>query len=97
MTGEKKADPTLSRRALLFRTGLIAGAAYVAPVMLGLNAAHASGASGGKSGGGSRGGRSGAGRGGRSAASRGRRSAPSRGKRSVASRRKSAWRIRFGG
>ena len=32
---------TLSRRALLRRIGLAAGAAYVAPAMLGLNAAQA--------------------------------------------------------
>lgn len=41
----------MSRRRLLARVGLIAGAAYVAPTMMGLNAAHASGASGGNSGG----------------------------------------------
>ena len=40
----------MSRRRLLARVGLIAGAAYVAPTMMGLNAAHASGASGGNSG-----------------------------------------------
>jgi hypothetical protein len=38
---------SLSRRALLRRIGLAAGAIYVAPAMVGLNAAHASGNSGG--------------------------------------------------
>ena len=53
-------DTTLiSRRRLLTRLGLAAGAAYVAPVMLHLNPARASGASGGSSGGAS-GGASGA-------------------------------------
>ena len=37
----------LSRRRLLVRIGLVAGAAYVAPAMVGLNAAHASRGSGG--------------------------------------------------
>lgn len=41
----------LSRRRLLVRIGLVAGAAYVAPAMVGLNAAHASGGSGGSGGG----------------------------------------------
>ncbi|MFN7225568.1 MAG: hypothetical protein ACK4MS_16285 [Paracoccaceae bacterium] len=35
----------ISRRALLARIGLAAGAAYVAPTLAGLNAARASGAS----------------------------------------------------
>ncbi|MCU0814902.1 MAG: hypothetical protein MUF74_00015 [Cypionkella sp.] len=51
---------TVSRRQLLARLGLAAGAAYVAPTMLGMNAARASGASrggnSGPSGGGNRGG-----------------------------------------
>lgn len=66
----KDDTPNLSRRRLLARIGLTAGAVYVAPVMMHLNAAHASGGgSGGGSGasggfGGGRGsGPSGAGRG----------------------------------
>lgn len=61
-TNDKPAS--LSRRALLRRIGLAAGAIYVAPAMVGLNAAHASGNSGGGnsggrgSGGGNSGGRS---------------------------------------
>ena len=38
-------EPTLSRRRLLARLGLAAGLAYVAPTMLELTPAHASGAS----------------------------------------------------
>ena len=41
----KKDTPSLSRRQLLGRLGLAAGAAYVAPVMLHMSPAHASGAS----------------------------------------------------
>ena len=74
MKNDRKASDVLTRRRLLARVGLAAGAAYVAPVMMGLNAAHASGASGGNSGG-----NSGASRGGNSAPSRSRASAPSRG------------------
>lgn len=65
-TNDKPAS--LSRRALLRRIGLAAGAIYVAPAMVGLNAAHASGNSGGGnsggrgSGGGNSGGRSSGGR-----------------------------------
>ena len=40
----------LTRRRLLTRVGLAAGAAYMAPAMVGLNAARASGGSGGNSG-----------------------------------------------
>jgi hypothetical protein len=40
----------LTRRRLLTRVGLAAGAAYMAPAMVGLNAARASGVSGGSSG-----------------------------------------------
>lgn len=51
---DKQQTPAmLSRRHLLARVGLIAGAAYVAPAMAGFNAARAStgsGASGGSSG-----------------------------------------------
>lgn len=80
-------SPLMTRRRLLARVGLAASAAYVAPAMIGLNAAHASGnsgASGGNSGssggnsGASSGGNSGASRGGNSGASRGRSSRPSR-------------------
>lgn len=85
----------LTRRRLLARVGLIASAAYVAPTMIGLNAAHASGnsgASGGSSGasggnsGASRSGNSGPSRGGNSGASRGRNSGASRGRNSRPSR-----------
>ncbi|MFN3822687.1 MAG: hypothetical protein ACK4GW_07930 [Pseudorhodobacter sp.] len=78
----KKTDNTvdLSRRRLMIRAGLVAGTAYMAPALAGLNAAHASG----NSGGGSRGGNSGASKGGRSAPSRG--SSPAKG-RSVPSGR----------
>lgn len=53
----------ISRRRLLARLGLATGAAYVAPVMMHLGAAHASGGSGGGGGGqgGSGGGRGGSG------------------------------------
>lgn len=40
---------TISRRALLMRATLAAGAAYVAPTLVGLDVARASGASGGGS------------------------------------------------
>lgn len=49
-TNDKPAS--LSRRAMLRRIGLAAGAIYVAPAMVGLNAAHASGNSGGRNSGG---------------------------------------------
>lgn len=42
----KDESPTLTRRRALARLGLAAGLAYVAPVMVHLGAAHASGASG---------------------------------------------------
>lgn len=42
---------TATRRQMLARLGLAAGAAYVAPTMMGLNAARASGASGASGGG----------------------------------------------
>lgn len=74
----------MTRRRLLARVGLVAGAAYVAPTMIGLNAAHASGNSGGSSG--ASGGNSGASRSGVSRASRGGSSGPSRGRNSGASR-----------
>jgi hypothetical protein len=38
---DKAETPDLTRRKLLGRVGLAAGAAYVAPVMMHLNAAHA--------------------------------------------------------
>lgn len=68
--------PDLTRRKLLGRVGLAAGAAYVAPVMMHLNAAHASGGSRG-----SGGGRGGAGGGGRSGSGPSRGSRASRGSR----------------
>jgi hypothetical protein len=77
----------MTRRRLLARVGMVAGAVYVVPTMIGLNAAHASGnsgASGGSSGasggnsGASGSGNSGASQGGNSGASRGRNSHPSR-------------------
>jgi hypothetical protein len=71
---DKAETPDLTRRKLLGRVGLAAGAAYVAPVMMHLNAAHASGGSrgsgGGRAGGG---GRSGSGPSRGSRASRGSR------------------------
>lgn len=80
-----KKDPSLqnlmTRRRLLARVGLAVGAVYVAPTMIGLDAAHAStnsGATGGNSGA-SRGGSSGASRSGNSGASRGGNSGASRG------------------
>lgn len=75
MKDQSKTEVNISRRHLLARVGLAAGAAYMAPVMMGLNAARASGASGGNSG--ASGGNSGA-SGGNSGASRG-GSGPSRG------------------
>lgn len=85
-----KKDPStanlMTRRRMLARVGLAAGAVYVAPTMIGLNAAHASGnsgASGGSSGG--SGGNSGASRSGNSSASRSGNSGPSRGRNSGAS------------
>lgn len=86
MTG-KTETKAISRRAMLRRLGLAAGAAYVAPAMVGFNAAHASGASGASGGSGRGRGGSGASRSGpsRSGPSRSR---PSRGRtgRSGASR-----------
>lgn len=86
-----KKDPStanlMTRRRLFARVGLAASAAYVAPTMIGLNAAHASGnsgASGGSSG--ASGGNSGASRGGNSGPSRGRNSGASRGRNSRPSR-----------
>lgn len=82
---------TITRRRLLARVGLVAGAAYAAPAMVGLNAAHAStnsGASGGSSGasggnsGASGGGNSGPSNGGSSGPSNGRGSRPGRARRS---------------
>lgn len=73
----KTNSPLLTRRRLLTRVGLAAGAAYMAPAMVGLNAAHASGVSGGSSG---------ASRSGASAPSRGKASGPSRGGNSGPSR-----------
>lgn len=56
---DKAADPkdleTLSRRKALARLGLVAGAAYVAPLIVGLNEA-AAGHGGGDDGGGGSGG-----------------------------------------
>jgi hypothetical protein len=77
MTQKTKDSVDLSRRRIMIRAGLVAGAAYVAPVLAGLDAARASGSSGGGSGGGSRGGGSGGSRGGNSGASRGGNSGPS--------------------
>lgn len=45
MKKEPGSPKDITRRNLLIRTGIVAGAAYVAPAMMGLNAAHASGAS----------------------------------------------------
>jgi hypothetical protein len=89
MENDRNDKDILSRRRLLMRVGLAASAAYVAPVMMGLNAAHASGNSGGYSGGnsGNSGGNSGASRGNSGGASRG-NSRPSRGRRSAPSRRR---------
>ena len=66
-------DKTISRRAMLLRMGLLAGAVYAAPSVTTLGAARASGASGGgsgASGGGSA--PSGRGRGGSAPSGRGR-------------------------
>ncbi len=94
MTANSKADPKLSRRALLFKTGLIAGGAYLAPVMLGLSAARASDGSNGNSGGQSNGNsapsRGNGGKGNKGKASRGKKSAPSRGKNSRPSRNRNS-------
>ena len=89
-----KKDPgtsnPMTRRRLLARVGLAAGAVYVAPAMIGLDAAHASGNSGnsGASGGssGASGGNSGVSRSGSSRASNGRNSGRSRGGKSRPSR-----------
>lgn len=83
MKNDHSISNVLTRRRMLARLGLAAGAAYVAPAMIGLNAARASGTSGGSGGGSgaSRGGSSGASRGGSSAPSRGVNSGPSRGRR----------------
>lgn len=61
-------DKTISRRAMLLRMGLLAGAVYAAPSVTTLGAARASGASGGGSG---------ASGGGSAPSGRGRGSAPS--------------------
>ncbi|NJS40689.1 MAG: hypothetical protein HC783_18710 [Rhodobacteraceae bacterium] len=50
-TTRDQGKATVSRRQLLARVGLIAGAAYVAPVMAGFNAAQASTGSGASGGG----------------------------------------------
>lgn len=49
MKNDDRAPTVLTRRRMLARVGLIAGAAYATPAMIGLNAAHASDASGGNS------------------------------------------------
>jgi hypothetical protein len=91
MKDDHRTSNVLSRRRLLARVGLIAGAAYVTPTMIGLNAAHASGASGGNSG--ASGGSSGpsgsnSGPSGRSSGPSGANSGPSRSRRSGPSRRR---------
>jgi|GEM_PF-2989752 len=49
MKNDPMTKALISRRRLLTRVGLAAGAAYIAPAMVGLNAARASGVSGGGS------------------------------------------------
>ena len=49
-TRKSETRTTLSRRAMLMRLGLAAGAAYAAPVLLNLGEAHASSFSGSRSG-----------------------------------------------
>lgn len=46
MKNDRSTSNILTRRRLLARVGLAASAAYMAPAMIGLNAAHASGNSG---------------------------------------------------
>ena len=50
MPQDPKNRKPISRRSLLTRAGLAAGALYMAPAMVGLNAAHASTGSGSSSG-----------------------------------------------
>lgn len=88
MAKENTSPKQITRRNLLIRSGFAAGAAYVAPAMLGLNAAHASGAS---NSGPSRSAPS------RSAPSRSMPSAPSRGSNSGPSRIGTQGRVRHGG
>ncbi|MEX1235301.1 MAG: hypothetical protein WEB56_09980 [Roseovarius sp.] len=57
-------NSNISRRRMLAKLGLATGVAYVAPAMMHLSAAHASGGSGGGGAGGGSGGGSGGGRGG---------------------------------
>lgn len=80
MKNDRSTSNVLTRRRLLARVGLAAGAAYMAPAMVGLNAAHASGNSGGS------GGSSGPSRGRSSGPSRSRPSGPSRSRPSGPSR-----------
>jgi hypothetical protein len=47
-SGEASGERITNRRQLLVRLGLLAGAAYAAPVLLQLSEAHASGSGGGK-------------------------------------------------
>ncbi|MFE3839599.1 hypothetical protein [Pseudogemmobacter sonorensis] len=71
------ASDMISRRRMLVRLGLAAGAAYAVPTLAGFDAARASGNSGGNSGGNSRGGNSGPSR----SSGPSRNSAPSRNSR----------------
>lgn len=75
MKNDRSTSNILTRRRLLARVGLAASAAYMAPAMIGLNAAHASGNSGAS--------------GGNSGPSRNRSSGPSRSRPSGPSRNRS--------
>lgn len=91
MKNDRSTANTLTRRRMLARVGLAAGAAYMAPAMVGLNAAHASGNSGGSRG------SSGPSNSRSSGPSRGRSSGPSRGRSSGASRSRASGPSRYRG
>lgn len=91
MKNDRSTANTLTRRRMLARVGLAAGAAYMAPAMVGLNAAHASGRSGAS------GGSSGPSNSRSSGPSRGRSSGPSRGRSSGASRSRASGPSRYRG
>ena len=81
MSNNERTIPQLSRRQALMRLGIAAGAIYAAPVLVNLDAAHASRGSGGGSGSGGGRGSGGRGSGGRGSGGGGRGSRGSGGGR----------------
>ena len=92
MSNNERTIPQLSRRQALMRLGIAAGAIYAAPVLVNLDAAHASRGSGGGSGSGGGRGSGGRGSGGRgSRGSRGSSGSRASGGRKWRRRRASFW------